>query len=639
MKTTLTWLAFFVAGASAFAQTPTDSATIKKLKKLSIEELMNVEVTSVSMRPEKLSDVASAVQVITGEDIYRSGGSRLPEALRLTSNLQIAQANSHDWAITARGFNGLPSAGGILANKLLVMIDGRSVYNPLFGGVYWDVQNVLLEDVDRVEVVSGPGGTLWGANAVNGVISVVTKSARETQGLYLSGGGGSFLKGFAQARYGFRVDSTIFFRVYGQRFDQKNTILKNDKNAKDAWEMTQAGFRMDYYPSPATTLTIQGDFYGGEANDSVRHATMDGQNVLARFTRRFSEESNLTIQAYFDRTWRTTPNSIQPFFYELNTYDLDVQHRFAVGINHSILYGVGYRMQKDKTTSSYYPPRTAPSFNPIDRAMPLYSGFVQDEITILPDLVRLTIGSKFLHNVFSGFEIQPSARLAWTPSKLQTIWTAVSRAVRVPTRFDSDVTVTSQKFDSEKVVAYELGYRIRPAQQLLLSLATFFNKYNDLRSLDTASAPPPPIILANSQRAESWGLEFTGSYQGTDWWRLRGGYTYFERKIWAVSDKVLPASGAFEGIDPKSIVMLQSVMDLSEKFQFDLTGRYVDALPGLSTSIPAVSSYYTLDIRLNWKIKPLEISVVGQNLIEDQHQETGSSKIPRSIYGKITCRL
>lgn len=610
------------------------------LKKLSMEELMSIEVTSISMRPEKLTEVASAVQVITGEAIHRSGATRLPEALRLVSNLQIGQANSHDWAITARGFNGLPSAGGILANKLLVMIDGRSIYNPLFGGVYWDIQNVLLEDVDRIEVVSGPGGTLWGANAVNGVISVVTKAAKETQGLYVSAGVGSFLRDQFQLRYGFRIDSTVFFRIYGQRFDQKYTTLVNGKDAKDAWNATQGGFRMEYYPSKAGTFTLQGDFYGGEENDSIRHAVTDGQNVLARYSHHFSDESNITIQVYFDRTWRTTPESAQPFFYELNTYDLDIQHRFSLGRKQSILYGIGYRLQKDKTASSFNPPRTAPSFNPVSRDMPLYSAFVQDEIDLASSRVKLILGSKFLHNVFSGFEVQPSARLAFTPTQQHTIWAAVSRSVRIPTRFDSDITVTPKKFDSEKVTAYELGYRVQPAEQLSLSFATFYNHYYSLRSLDTAASPPPPIILANSQRAKSWGVEFSGRFQATAWWRLQGGYTYFDKTIWAISDKVLPISAAFEGVDPKNIFILQSIMDLHQHLQVDLIGRYIDLLPPTPTAaLPGVPAYITFDVRLAFQFQSLEFSLVGQNLLEDHHSETGSSKIPRSIYGKITCRF
>ena len=616
-----------------FSQTQDTLLSSSRLKKLSLEELMDIEVTSISMRPEKLTEVASAVQVITGEYIRRSGATRLPEALRLASNLQIGQANSHDWAITARGFNGLPSAGGVLANKLLVMIDGRSIYNPLFGGVYWDVQNTLLEDLDRIEVVSGPGGTLWGANAVNGVINIVTKSAKETQGLYMSGAAGSFLKDIVQVRYGTQIDSTIFFRVYGQRFDQRNTVRANGKSARDEWHMTQGGFRMDYYLSKANTLTLQGDFYGGVENkDSLTKRTVtDGQNVLTRFTHLFSDKSNLNVQLYFDRTWRKTPHSVNPFFYDLKTYDVDIQHRFPIGNRQSILWGAGYRLQQDQT---------ARSFVPLNRDMPLYSAFIQDEIAFIPGLIKLTIGSKFLHNVFSSFEIQPSARIAWTPGNRHTIWTAVSRAVRTPSRFDADITITPEKFDSEKVIAYELGYRTQPVNQLSLSFATFYNHYNDLRSLDTnITNPPPARVLANSQRAESWGFEFSGNFQATEWLRLRGGYTYFKKNIWPVNAKVLPVSVALEGVDSKHQFMFQSIMDLLRNLQLDLIGRYADVLPAAAPTIPGVPAYFTFDARLAWRFKFFEISVVGQNLLEGEHSETGASKIPRTIYTRITCQF
>ena len=601
-----------------------------QLKKLSLEELMNIEVTSISMRPEKLTEVASAVQVISEEDIHRSGVTRLPEALRLASNLQVSQANSHDWAITSRGFNGLPSAGGVLANKLLVMIDGRSIYSPLFGGVYWDIQNVMLSNVDHIEVVSGPGGTLWGANAVNGVINIISKSAKETQGLYVSGTGGSLIQDQAEVRYGFRLDSNFFCRVYAQRFDQKSTKLSNGTNALDAWNMTQGGFRMDYYPSKANTLTFQGDFYGGTENSSIKLTNTNGQNLLARFTHLFSEQSDFNVNIYFDRTWRTTPNSAKAFFYELNTYDIDIQHRFPLGSRQSILWGGSYRLQQDKT---------AGSFTPLNRDMPLVSGFVQDEITLAPSLLKMTVGSKFLNNVFSGFEVQPSARLAYTPNKQHTIWTSVSRTVRTPSRFDADITVTPVKFRSEKVIAYELGYRTRPIDRLFLSFSTFYNKYNDLRSLDSTKNTTYPIILANSQRAESWGFEFSGTFQVMEQWRLRGGYTYFEKNIYPTNANVLPVSVGFEGVDPRNHFILQSMLDLRSGLQLDVISRYVDALPLVTSTIPGVPAYFTFDMRLAWQLEPIEISFVGQNLLEDEHAETGSSKIPRSIYGKIICRF
>jgi iron complex outermembrane receptor protein len=389
---------------------------------------------------------------------------------------------------------------------------------------------------------------------------------------------------------------------------------------------------MDYYLSKANTLTVQGDFYGGvENNDSLTKRTVtDGQNVLTRFTHLFSDKSNLNIQLYFDRTWRKTPHSVNPFFYDLKTYDLDIQHRFQIGNRQGILWGVGYRLQQDQT---------ARSFVPRNRNMPLYSAFIQDEIALVPNLLKLTIGSKFLHNVFSGFEIQPSARIAWTPVERHTIWSSVSRTVRTPTRFDSDITIRRLKFDSEKVIAYELGYRMRPLDQLILSFATFYNKYSDLRSLDSNSSAALPIVLANSQRAESWGFEFSGNFQATEWWRLRGGYTYFDKSIYATSPKVLPVSSAFEGVDSKNQFMFQSIMDLPRNLQLDLIGRYVDALPPATPTIPGVPAYFTFDARLAWRFKFFEISVVGQNLLEDEHSETGASKIPRTIYTRITCQF
>ena len=626
------FLFFYLIAVSnnAFAQSEDSLLSSQQLKKLSLEELLNVEVTSISMRPEKLSEVASAIQVITGEDIHRSGVTRLPEAMRLASNLQMAQANSHDFAITARGMNGLPSAGGILANKLQVTIDGRSVYTPLFGGVYWDVQNVMLPDLDRVEVVSGPGGTIWGANAVNGVINIVSKSAKETQGLYASATAGSFIQDQASLRYGFQINPKIFIRVYGQRFDQRNTLLKNGSDANDAWNMTQGGFRMDYYLSKNNTLTLQSDVYGGDENDSVKRAITNGQNVLARFTHNFSDKSNLTIRAYYDRTNRTTPNQLpQPFNYELNTYDLDVQHHFVIGKRQNMLWGVAYRLQQDQANRA---------FIPLSRTMPLYSAFIQDEIAIVPDRLKLIIGSKFLNNVFTGFEFQPSARVTLTPNKRNTVWAAVSRAVRTPSRFDADITVTPIKFNSEKILAYELGYRFRPLDNLSLSFATFYNRYYDLRSLDNYASVTTPIILANSQLAESYGFEFSGNFQAMDGWRLRGGYTFYSKRIWSTSADVLPVSVEFEGVDPRNIVSIQSIMDLTKNLQFDLTGRYVDVLP-LTTTAPLVPSYYTFDARLAWIVKAFELSVVGQNLLQNQHIEAGTSQIPRTIYAKVVCQF
>jgi len=607
----------------------------RELKKLSVEELMNIEVTSVSKSPEKLTEVASAIQVITNEDIRRSTVTRLPEALSLAPNLQVAQSNSHDWGITARGFNGAPFANNTLADKLLVLIDGRSVYTPLFGGVFWDAQNVLLEDVDRIEVVSGPGGTLWGANAVNGVINIISKNARETQGWYASAAGGSFLRDYAGVRYGGHVDTNFFFRVYGQRFDQNSTTWIDSTESHDAWHMTQGGFRMDYVPGNSNTFSFQGDFYGGMADTG--NTIINGQDVLGKWTHRFSENANLSLQVYFDRTWRDLTAS--DFSEQLSTYDIDLQHHFPIGSNNQVLWGAGYRMMNDEVENSI-----SLTFTPAERRLQLFNGFVQDRIMLVDQELYLTLGTKILHNDYSGFELQPSVRLTCTPSPEHTIWAAVSRAVRTPARFDADettpfITTRNGEFDSEKVVAYEIGYRIRPVQYISFSIAAFYNEYDDLRSINLNDAPPPALLFANDQQAKSWGLEFSGNAVLTKWWRLRGGYTFLDKRFTAKSPAVFSGSDLFEAIDPHHQALLQSIMDLPGNLQLDITGRYVDMLPGLPSVSPQISAYTTFNARLAWIFREFEFSAAGQNLAGKRHGEFGSREIPRSFYLKGTFRF
>ncbi|MCD6049876.1 MAG: TonB-dependent receptor [Verrucomicrobia bacterium] len=604
-------------------------------KSMSLSELMDQDVMSVTKTPEKLSKSPSAVQVITGEDIRRSGAMTIPDALRLAPNLGVQQINSYAWGVSARGFN------AVFANKLLVMIDGRSVYTPLHAGVLWDAQNLVMEDIDRIEVVSGPGGTLWGANAVNGVINILTKSAKDTQGLYLSGAGGSFLDKFGAIRYGGQSGTNLFYRVYVQRFDYESTRTPAGNDGNNSWNMNSGGFRMDYYPSEINTLTLQGDFYSGtEYNGPAPLAsTLDGQNVLGRWTRTFSEESDLTVQVYFDRTWRRDlPSTIID---ELNTYDVDLQHRFALGSRNNVLWGAGYRLMQNRT-----PTTTAfVGFVPEERNMQLFSAFLQDEITLIEDRLKLTLGTKLEHNDFSGFELQPSARLAWTPTERQTIWGAVSRAVRSPSRIDVDYRIPKAapyliaggpEFESEKLLAYELGYRIQPMEKLSLSLATFYNQYTDVYSVESANPPALfPFTIQNGTAGQSWGAELSGTYQVTEQWRLRGGYTYFHKDLWSqpghnVSQAVLDSLGN----DPKNQFVLQSMLDLPAHFQLDVTGRYVSSLPN-----PAIPAYVTADVRLAWHYKNVELALVGQNLVDNQHAEYNSpQETPRSIYGKITLR-
>ncbi len=618
-----------VAAGTAGAQGQQDTVPSVALKKLTLDELMNIEVTSVSKHPEKLTTTASAIQVITGEEIHRSGATTLVEALRLASNLLMAQTNSHDWAITARGFNGAPLANNTLADKLLVLIDGRTVYTPLFGGAFWDVQSVLLEDIDRIEVISGPGGTLWGANAVNGIINVITKRSQESQGVYVSGTGGSLLHDLGDVRYGGKLGSDLAFRVYGQRTDHNSTYLPDGTYANDAWNMTQGGFRIDYSPSEENGLTLQGDLYGGR--EGVPTATkVDGQNVLGRWTHTFSDQSDLRAQLYVDRTWRRLPSS--GFRDHLKTYDADVQQRFPISTRHQLLVGVGYRVMQDNVHNS------APlSIVPEERTMQLFNAFIQDEVTLLPRRLQLTLGSKFEHNGFSGAEWQPSVRMAWTPTGRQTVWGAVSRAVRSPSRFDADIStpgiIGDTTFQAERVLAYELGYRIQPADRISLSLAAFYNRYDDLRSVNVNPTPPPIFVIANGQRGDSRGVELSGNLQITDWWRLRGGYTYFTKQLRATT-AVVPGSAALEGNDPNNQTLLQSMMDLPAHVQCDVVARHVGTLP-----LPTIPAYTSADVRLGWQHRAVELSVVGQNLLDGpRHREFDPLQIPRSMFGKIAVR-
>ena len=629
-------LGMVVSGLAAETNEITPSPA--ELKKMSLEQLLNMPVTSVSKQAEPLSEAPSAIQVLTQEDIRRSGASSLPEALRLAPNLQVAQVNSSSWAISARGFN------NGLANKLLVLIDGRVVYTPLFAGVFWDVQDTMMEDIERIEVISGPGATLWGANAVNGVINIITKSAKETQGGLATTGGGTQLQDFAGARYGWKLDENVYIRLYGKYFDRENTLLPNGMDATNDWRMGQGGFRMDWLPSGGDTITLQGDGYAGATEQTrTTDTTVNGQNVLGRWTHPLAKDSDFTIQTYWDRTHRHIPNS---FDEHLNTYDLDFQHRFGLGQRQRVIWGGDYRLLADEITE---PSTSQFAFLPSSRRLQLFSGFLQDEIELVPDHLQVTVGTKLEHNDYSGWEVQPSGRIAWTPEPRQTIWGAVSRAVRSPSRIDVDLYAPptppftrfagGPDFDSEKVIAYELGYRVRPLDRLTLSLAGFYNDYSDIRSLATNALSNNALVFGNANRADEWGLELSGNYQATDWWRVRGGYTYLNKRVRTRPGESDLNQGRAEGNDPAQQFVLQSMLDLPGHVELDGVLRYVDTLPS-----PSVPSYITADLRLAWRPwRDLEFSIVGQNLIDNRHPEFGAvatrQEIPRSVYGKVTWRF
>ena len=651
-------LGLLVFPGGAFAQTAEDTTAPSELKKLSVEQLMDIEVTSVSLYPENILDTPSAIQVVTQDDIRRSGASSIPEALRLADNLEVAQKGSDSWGISARGFN------TDLANKLLVLIDGRSVYTPLFSGVSWDVQNYLLEDIDQIEVISGPGGTQWGSNAVNGVINITTKSAKDTQGLYLEAGGGTELEDFGAVRYGGALAPHVYFRVYGMYSDRNSEVLADGASAEDSSKTGQGGFRIDAEASPKNNLTLQGDAYSGDENITTGGVEeVDGDNVLGRWTHSFSDDSNTSLQLYYDRTHLALPKPKSGrvpagiLTDDLDTYDLDFKHHFRQGERNRIVWGLGYRFTRDMDEAA---PTVA--FVPGDLGQNLYSTFAQDEIELQKDLF-FTLGTKLEHNDYTGLETEPSARLQFNLTSKQMLWAAVSRAVRTPSRIDRDLREPtglpapfpssilngSPNFISETVIAYELGYRAQLGDKVTTSLSTYYNDYDNVRSTTPGRAGFPnlgfPLVFQNNLEGETYGLESSTSYQVLNWWRLHGGYDLLEEHLHVKPGQVDFNDAHNETADPENQFSLRSSMDLPQNVELDGALRWVDKLlinngPTLGT----VPSYFELDVRLGWNpTKRLEFSIVGQNLLHNHHAEYGfpgpiQEEIERNVYGKVVWR-
>jgi iron complex outermembrane receptor protein len=647
-----------VSTSSNEASTSDNVPSTNVYKNMNLQELMDQAVTSVSKSPEPYGEAPAAIEVITNEEIRRSGASSLPEALRLADNLQVAQDNAHDWNISARGFN------TNLSNKLLVLIDGRTVYSPLFSGVFWDVQNVMLEDLDRIEVISGPGGTLWGANAVNGVINVISKSAQDTQGWYMEGGGGSSLRDFGAIRYGGTLAPNVYYRVYGSYFDRDAEVYTGGGSAHDAWSQGLGGFRIDTAGASDDKFTLQGEYYNGTAGDpSVTGIEVQsGDHVLGRWTHTFSPDSSMNLQMYYDRTnysQPTTPfvagaTTFEPggiFSDSLDTYDLDFQHYFNVGDRNKITWGGGYRFTHDQNDNA---PTLILSPSPLNQN--LINTFVQDEIKLRDDLF-FTLGTKVEHNDYTGFEFEPSGRLQWNITPKQMVWAAVSRAVRTPSRIDHDlyeptglpaplpasVLDGTTAFTSETLIAYELGYRAQLGDQISGSLSTFYNEYTKIRSTTPTPGTVLPIYLQNNLEGTTYGLELSADYQMLDWWRWHAGYDFLKEDIHVAPGETDFTNANNETADPQNQVFLRSSMDLPQNLELDLGGRFIDSLAiNNGPTVASVPGYFELDARLAWHpTKNMEISVVGQNLLHDQHAEYGfptatQVQIQRSVYGKIT---
>jgi iron complex outermembrane recepter protein len=600
------------------------------LKKMSLDELFDVEVTSVSQKPESLSQTAAAIHVVTQEDIRRMGILSIPEALRNIPGVEVARVSSRDYAITARGFN------GTVANKLLVLIDGRSVYTPLYSGVFWDAQDTFIEDIEQIEVIRGPGATVWGANAVNGVINVITKDAAHTQGLTIAGGGGNAERGFGGVRYGGTLGSHAFFRVYGKHFDRAASLRPNGQEAGDEFRKSQGGLRIDWTPSTIDGFTLQGDAYSGSASQpNTDEAELSGGNVLAQWTRRFSAESDLQLRTYYDRTDRNIP----PIFGEmLDTYDVTLRHRFAAANRHDVVWGLEYRRAHDDVQNS---PSLA--FLPSHLTRDLWTFFVQDELALVQNQLHLIAGSKFEHNDYTGFEYQPSGRVAWTPGA-HTVWAAASRAVRTPSRIDRDLfapaappylLVGSPDFESEVLRAFELGYKVHAAKDLTASVATFYNLYDKLRSLEVG----PPLFLANGLKGQTYGLEVEATYQPSDKWRLNPGYTFLRLDLDTTPGSTDMTQSRQEGDSPRHQFFVRSSLTLPREVTLDVDVRHVGEL-----SNQKVPAYTTADARLAWQsTSALELAIVGQNLLDPHHPEFGMPstrrEVERSFWGKVTCRF
>jgi iron complex outermembrane recepter protein len=635
------------------------------LTKVSIEDLMNMEVTSASKKEQKISQVATAIFVVTKEDIRRSGAANIPDLLRMVPGLDVAQIDANTWAITARGFNSQ------FANKLLVLIDGRAVYTPLFGGAFWDTQDVPLEDIDRIEVIRGPGGSVWGANAVNGVINVITKRAADTPGTLVTGGAGNQAKEFGTVQYGGKLRETSY-RLFTDYQNNGDFPDLNGQGAHDDWHLLHGGFRADTDLSKKDSLTTQGDIYAGSEGATIVHsvlsppdnvnlekiAGLSGGNILGRWDRIFSSRSDTTLQVYFDRQTRSGPESREV----RNTFDLDFQHHVVWGTRQDLIWGAGYRYSGDQTVGTI-----DQAFVPADSAGNLFNLFIQDQITLKPDQVSLSVGVKLENSYFTGFDLQPSVRLAWTPNQRRTFWAAVSRASQTPSRRRAGldavlaalpgsaevVLLGNPDPQSEHVIAYELGYRTELNRKLSVDLATFFNTYSHLETiepqpsfLDTNSVPPLLVLtnmLDDKMQGTTEGLEVFARWKVINRWTLSPGYSFLEMHLHTDAGSQDTNSGPdAQGSNPGHQAQLRSHVEMSHGLAWDTNAYFVGHLPA-----QFVASYTRVDTQLRWHLKEqLELSLVGQNLLRDHHLEfndglavVNSSQVKRSAYARLLWRF
>jgi iron complex outermembrane receptor protein len=610
----------------ALSLTPHAAAqTLRELGTLSLDQLAQIQVTSVSKRPESLAASPAAVYVITGDDIRRSGATTLPEALRLAPNLEVARVSSQAYTISARGFNSVNAS-----NKVLVLIDGRSVFTPFFNSVFWDQQQVMLSDVDRIEVISGPGGTLWGANAVNGVINIITRRSADTQGGLVDVGGGNF-EWRGAARWGGTLGASGNYRVYALGFGEAHTFLPGGASAGDDWHGKQAGFRADFGPSDALS-TVQGDVYDNRVDPFSGRRR--GGNLLGRWTTRLADGS-LRVQAYYDKQDRSDFDAAGHASVEaVSTLDVEIERDLALGA-HDIVWGLGHRAWRDRFTNSVNPF----VLDPVRQTVQLSNIFAQDTYAVTSE-VKLIYGAKFEYSSFSQWAVMPDVRLGWQATPGNYLWTAVSRAVRPPSRLERDLTApgiveTSPQFRSEKLTAYEVGWRTQPTPAFNASVSVFYNDYTDLRTTSLGDNGAFPVHFGNGLEGHSQGIEAWASYTPVSWWRLKPGMTLLHEDF-----HLKPGATDIAGVqtalghDPSHQFFLHSYMDLSHDVELYAGVRQVAALSDIG-----VPSYCQADVRVSWRAtRNLELSVAGTDVLRMRHVETSQPpplQIPRNVYAEL----
>jgi iron complex outermembrane receptor protein len=656
-------VALAVVPAYGVADDQPEPAENQQLKTLTLEQLGNIEVTTATKEPEVVWKTPAAIFVITQENIRRSGANNIPEALRLAPGVEVARISADQWAIGIRGF------GSRLSRAVLVLIDGRSVYSTFTAGVYWEVQDTLIEDVDRIEVIRGPGGTIWGPNAVNGVINIITKSSKDTQGALVSAGAGNVDQGFGEARYGGNNGKDFTYRVYGKGFSVTPEFHADGINY-DSWQSGQGGFRMDWNKS-RDAFTLQGDLYDQSAGESVQASTynppaefivdgdahLSGGNILWRWRRKLSEGKDFQLDAYYDKTDRHELN----FGDNRNTVDIDFLDRFPLP-RQEISWGLELYLSHGSEIQVF----SGLTFVPPTRTDQLYSAFLQDEIALVKDRLSLVAGTKLLKTNYTDALWEPSVRLLYTPTSTQTLWAAFTHAVRTPADVERDFFLSSylgnvgdlpffarfnanRNFQSENLNGYELGYRRLITSKLYVDIATFFNQYTDLLSEDITGPifvetdPMPthlllPAEFGNGLKATTEGGEIASEWRPVKFWRLKGSYSFLEMHVKKEPGSLDVGSAAgIQGSSPQHEVLLQSGFDLPKSVTADFQIRYVSNLPAQK-----VPSYWTGDLSLGWQVNSnLRLTAVGQNLFQPYHFEflsdpRGLVGIERAVYGKVT---